>query len=68
MSAASKSATPSEEINISDLTDMEKEQLENQYECQLKYYENGKPWKYYLRNVLWMFAKSMNFKYDKTCS
>ena len=36
MSAASKSATPSKEINISDFTDMEKEQLENQYKCQLK--------------------------------
>jgi hypothetical protein len=44
---------------------MEKEQLENQYKCQLKYYESEKPWKYYLRKVLWKFAKSVNFKYDK---
>jgi len=65
MSTAPKSATPSKETNIPDLTDMEKEKLENQYKCQLKYYENEKPWKYYLRKVLWKFAKSVNFKYDK---
>ena len=65
MSAALKSATPSKELNISDLTDMEKEQLENQYKCQLKYYENEKPWKYCLRKILWKLAKSVNFKYDK---
>jgi len=65
MSAAPKSATPSKETNIPDLTDMEKEKLENQYKCQLKYYENEKPWKYYLRKVLRKFAKSVNFKYDK---
>jgi len=52
MSAAPKSATPSKETNIPDLTDMEKEKIENQYKCQLKYYENEKPWKYYLRKVL----------------
>ena len=60
MSAALKSATPSKEVYIPDMTSVEKEQLENQYKCQLKYYENIKPWKYHLRKILWKFAKSKN--------
>ena len=65
MSAALKSATPSKEIYIPDLTGVEKEQLEDQYKAQSKYYENGKPWKNHLQKILWKFVKSKNFKYDK---
>ena len=65
MSAAPKSATPSKERYSPDLPGVEREELENQYEAQVKYYENGKPWKNHLRKILWKFVKSKNFKYDK---
>ena len=65
MSAIPVPPTPPRDPRIPELTTEDVSTLITQYLAQIKYYENGKPWKYYLRRILWKFAKSVNFKYSK---
>ena len=49
----------------SKLTLGEISKLITQYVAQIKYYENPKVWKTYLRNELWKFAKSKSHNYTQ---
>jgi hypothetical protein len=48
-----------------ELTAGEISKLITQYVAQIKYYENPKLWKTYLRNELWKFTKSKNHNYTQ---
>ena len=57
--------SPPGNIRTPELTLGEISKLITQYVAQIKYYENPKLWKTYLRNELWKFAKSKNHNYTQ---
>ena len=65
MAAIPLPPSPSRDTRTSELTLGEISKLITQYVAQIKYYENPKLWKTYLRNELWKFAKLKNHNYTQ---
>jgi len=65
MAAVPLPPSPPGNMRTPELTLGEISKLITQYVAQIKYYENPKLWKTYLRNELWKFAKSKNHNYTQ---
>ena len=65
MAAIPLSPSPPRDTRTLKLTLGETSKLITQYVAQIKYYENPKVWKIYLRNELWKFAKSKSHNYTQ---
>jgi len=65
MSAIPVPPMPPRDPRIPELTAADVSKLITEYVAQIKYYENPKLWKTYLRNKLWKFAKSKHRNYNQ---
>ena len=57
--------TPPKEERVPELSALDINKLMTEYVAQIKYYENIKTWKVYMRKELWKFVKAKQYNYSQ---